>query len=378
MPPAAAAAAPAPFSDPQLANLTLILNLGGEMLYVLESRLKSYTADDGKVKEVLEGYVVHLLQITESIRSKPFTRDDLFKAFRTVVQSSAMRLTDSGLEKLFELLVMSFKYQLFACSFPLEVYLISVNHLKAWEDYCSSAKAKPRLTALRTKIEKLSTIGGKSLCTLRQDLNDLFGRANSKVSHFINAGIQSATDGSFVHRQDYQGFSPVPGDLQEYFSLFPEKKGRALEGLSLLGLNMFAETPRQESEKPAAAPNSDPATVDSTSSSAIDLIEDLDRFKDLLLTSRLDDLPPPPSDSALPLPPPPPAKGKHRRSSEDSMADLPAFDDAVVATGGGDAEVKGRERKGLGKLGAEGLGGSEATVVHQSLLDLMEKNGISF
>ncbi|KAJ3216859.1 Protein oscp1 [Dinochytrium kinnereticum] len=263
------------------ANLMLIVNLGGEMLYILEHRLRSYSVDVVKTEKVLQDLVVSMLDKVEAINPTEaiFTRDQIQQLFYKFAHSSVMRLTETGLQKLVELMIMSFKYQLFACSYPLELFFISQNHMEAWEKHGQKLRLEPRLLKLKTRLENLGDIGGRELCVLRQDLNDVFTKCGTKVSQFIAWGIQSSKDGSFIHRPNYKGFSPIPGDFKEYRHL----NGTSSEFKTILGKNMF--TPDAgllfDITKPTLATIEKSESAFSSTSS-IDSFCDLDHLKDLI------------------------------------------------------------------------------------------------
>ena len=50
--------------------------------------------------------------------------------FDRIAHSSIMRLSESSMEKLYDLMTMGFKYQLVCCSHPGELLTITMNHLQ--------------------------------------------------------------------------------------------------------------------------------------------------------------------------------------------------------------------------------------------------------
>ena len=49
--------------------------------------------------------------------------------FDRLAHSSIMRLNESSMDKLFDLMTMGFKYQMLACSYPQELLHVTLNHL---------------------------------------------------------------------------------------------------------------------------------------------------------------------------------------------------------------------------------------------------------
>jgi hypothetical protein len=50
--------------------------------------------------------------------------------FDRLAHSSIMRLNEASMDKLFDLMLMGFKYQLLSCSYPAEVLQVTLTHLR--------------------------------------------------------------------------------------------------------------------------------------------------------------------------------------------------------------------------------------------------------
>ena len=94
----------------------LIYNLGGEMLYILCSRLKAQKIAGNKSSQVIHDVVATLFNekcLTEMLKhDKIHTHQQVRKFFEKLAHSSIMRLNSTSMSKLFELMLMTFKLEL--------------------------------------------------------------------------------------------------------------------------------------------------------------------------------------------------------------------------------------------------------------------------
>jgi hypothetical protein len=61
---------------------------------------------------------------------KPLTIEFLKDLFNQLVHTSIMKLNETSMGKLFDLMVMSFKMQVFLSSSPCEIYQTTLNHIR--------------------------------------------------------------------------------------------------------------------------------------------------------------------------------------------------------------------------------------------------------
>uniref|UniRef100_A0A0N4ZEJ3 Protein OSCP1 n=1 Tax=Parastrongyloides trichosuri TaxID=131310 RepID=A0A0N4ZEJ3_PARTI len=116
----------------------MVINMTGEMLYVLEQRLKCYFYKAQSQEEEKSSKV--LCDIIGALTNKEFM-EQLFKPqelydkttmrhfFETLVHSSIMRLNISSMDKLYALMTMAFKYQIMKCVDGQQIVLVTLNHL---------------------------------------------------------------------------------------------------------------------------------------------------------------------------------------------------------------------------------------------------------
>ncbi|MEQ2160692.1 Protein oscp1 [Goodea atripinnis] len=131
----------------------LFINLGGEMLYILDQRLRAQNipADKAKKVSIVAAWIEEdrkrvMNDIITTMFNKKFL-EELFKpqelyskkALRTVfdrlAHASIMRLNQASMDKLYDLMTMAFKYQVLLCPRPKDILLVSFNHMDAIKDF---------------------------------------------------------------------------------------------------------------------------------------------------------------------------------------------------------------------------------------------------
>jgi len=181
----------------------LIVNMGGEMVYILEQRLQAQKIPEQKGQKVLN----------DVVRTMYYPRfiDELFKPqemysiqstrqiFDKLAHSSIMRLNESSMDKLFDLMSMGFKYQIISCKAPRELIDVTMNHLEALKKVVTGT---PQLTELLDECIKqmhmaFDAMPAAELNAMRQSLCSFFQDRKVKVSLFLQDQTQNA-DGSIV------------------------------------------------------------------------------------------------------------------------------------------------------------------------------------
>merc|ERR1719183_70096 len=113
----------------------LIVNMGGEMVYILEQRLQAQKIPGQKGQKVLND-VVRTMYYPRFIEElfKPqemYSMQSTRQIFDRLAHSSIMRLNESSMDKLFDLMAMGFKYQIISCTSPQEMIDVTLNYLNA-------------------------------------------------------------------------------------------------------------------------------------------------------------------------------------------------------------------------------------------------------
>ncbi|XP_051494182.1 protein OSCP1 isoform X3 [Apus apus] len=131
----------------------LFLNLGGEMLYILDQRLRAQSIPaekarkdewtDGDRKRVMNDIITTMFN--KKFMEELFKPQELYskKALRTLydrlAHASIMRLNQASMDKLYDLMTMAFKYQVLLCPRPKDILLVTFNHLDTIKDFVHDA-----------------------------------------------------------------------------------------------------------------------------------------------------------------------------------------------------------------------------------------------
>ncbi|KAL6727923.1 hypothetical protein Aduo_009759 [Ancylostoma duodenale] len=112
----------------------LYVNMAGEMIYILEQRIKNQK----NISEEKGDLVLHDI-ISQTLKQKylheifkpqnMFSRRHMRAMFERLAHSSIMRLSESSMEKLFDLTLMMTKYQIQSVVMPEQILTVTMNHL---------------------------------------------------------------------------------------------------------------------------------------------------------------------------------------------------------------------------------------------------------
>eukprot|EP01059_Diplonema_ambulator_P001733 TRINITY_DN1145_c1_g1_i1.p1 TRINITY_DN1145_c1_g1~~TRINITY_DN1145_c1_g1_i1.p1 ORF type:complete len:400 (+),score=111.67 TRINITY_DN1145_c1_g1_i1:60-1202(+) len=189
-----------------LAMPFLIINYGGEMIYILEQRLHSQQIKAEKAQKVLydltralfnEAFINELLR-PHALYTPEQTRDVCNK----LAQSSIMKLSCDSMDKLFDLVVMGVKYQVMSTKYPTDLIDITLNHI----DYISALGRSAGLQsecmdkARAAFVNFAKELRVSEYAQVRQALLDFSIRKRVKVSLFLQEKMQHH-DGRFVIAQ---------------------------------------------------------------------------------------------------------------------------------------------------------------------------------
>ncbi|XP_056876883.1 protein OSCP1a isoform X1 [Takifugu flavidus] len=314
----------------------VFINLGGEMLYILDQRLRAHNTSEDKsdkgvwsesdrirgIPAVAEQIIaspvlpVSASSLHHSPASKPVWRlqcefmndiirtmfskafmDELLKPQRLyshrtlktvltrVAHTSIMRLSPASMDRLYELMVMAFKYQVFLCPRPKDLLLISYNHIDAVRELAKDTPAVVNHVdeTHRRIMEVYSSLSEGEFQLLRQTLLIFFQDMNVRVSIFLKSQVQNpsgrfamSTSGPVPHGIDVPGlirlFNRTGREVRR--SEFPTggsytspiREGSLdLRGdrVIKLGTNMFTETHPEET-KTSRAPSAKVRQLDET------------------------------------------------------------------------------------------------------------------
>lgn len=207
-----------------LAMPILIVNMGGEMLYILEQRLKAQKIAADKSIKVLQDVVNTMFGqkfITALFKpQKIYSQQSTRQIFDRLAHSSIMRLNASSMGKLYDLMTMGVKYQVMASKHPKDMLSACLNHLDILRTMVGNTSAIAdidRVASLLASTYGSYTYGQWAL--LRRTLLGFFQDKRVKVSLFLQDGIQSR-DGLMITGHD--GALPVgtetPGGVRYFKS----------------------------------------------------------------------------------------------------------------------------------------------------------------
>ena len=120
-------------SEAYLMSMPVIINcLGGEMIYILCSRLKAQSISHDKSIRVIKdiGNILYNIKFQSDlyIHKKPNKHQEVKSIFETLAHSSIMRLNSTSMNKLFELMLMTLKLQILRTRYAEEIYQVTLNH----------------------------------------------------------------------------------------------------------------------------------------------------------------------------------------------------------------------------------------------------------
>ncbi len=264
----------------------IIYNLGGEMIYILCSRLKAQKIAENKSSQVIHDVVKNLFLekfhqeiLKHNIISK---HQQVRRIFENLAHSSIMRLNPTSMSKLFELMLMTFKLELVRSRYPEEIYQITLNHLESIKEIIikeDASKNKENLKIVNDVISNFKNIYGKlsiyDYVILKSTLLRFLQGKNVKVSIFIADKLQSQSNILFLPMNEVA--PPLvgkPGEIKiynengnssdDYFELkltrFYKKNNNNERNKNFctdLGLNMFSD------KKPRIIPRDESNTLSS-------------------------------------------------------------------------------------------------------------------
>ncbi|XP_046574652.1 protein OSCP1-like [Haliotis rubra] len=201
----------------------LFINLGGEMMYILDQRLRAQNIPSEKAKKVLNDIVQTMFN--KRFMEELFKPQTLYskKAMRTVfdrlAHASIMRLNAASMDKLYDLMTMAFKYQISLCLRPKEILLITFNHMDAVRSYIDGdSNARQQVDHVyRMLIETYVPMSAGEFHLVRQTLLNFFQDMHIRVSIFLKDKVQS-NNGRFVLQTsgELPWGTEVPGTIRSF------------------------------------------------------------------------------------------------------------------------------------------------------------------
>ncbi|XP_046673437.1 protein OSCP1 [Homalodisca vitripennis] len=251
----------------------LFLNLSGEMVYILDQRLRAQQVPADKANKVLNDIIGIMLNqrfLEELFKPQEvYNKDALRSVFDDLAHASIMRLNEESMNKLYDLMRMVFKYQVFAATQPKDLLLVTLNHLDAIRNLVTSNALQKQVdSAYFLLVKTYGQMGSGELQRLRYHILNFFQDMRIRVSIFLRQKLQNNC-GSFVISSNCNipHGNEVPGSIRIYgsdgcildllnfvsggeFTQTTDVGSMELRGTrhTLLGTNIYSTTARVEND----------------------------------------------------------------------------------------------------------------------------------
>ena len=173
----------------------VVYNLGVEMLYVLEQRLRAQSVTDFKAVKVLHDVTRAMFApefVNELFTPQPtYSQYATRKLFDKLAHTSIMRLSESSMDKLYDLMTMGFKFQLATCEKPEDILNVTLLHLATLKSYLTEEAVIDAVDAVDAELR--ATYGAfaqHEWLALRRGLFRFLGNKRIKVSLLLHEKLQ--------------------------------------------------------------------------------------------------------------------------------------------------------------------------------------------
>ncbi|KAI9540233.1 Protein oscp1 [Dissostichus eleginoides] len=196
----------------------VFINLGGEMLYILDQRLQALNTSEDNSEKVMNDIVGAMFSkdfMDELLKPQQLYSHRTLKTVLTrIAHASIMRLNPASMDRLYELMVMAFKYQIFLCPRPKDLLLITYNHIDTIRELVKDTPVVVNQVdeTHRKIVEVYSSLPEGEFQLLRQTLLIFFQDMHIRVSLFLKIQVQNpngrfalSTSGPVPHGIDVPG-----------------------------------------------------------------------------------------------------------------------------------------------------------------------------
>eukprot|EP00483_Globobulimina_turgida_P005312 UN05322 len=196
-----------------MVNPLIVLNMGTEMIYILQERLRAQKIAADKASRVLLDTVSSLFGLTmiDTIfkQSRIYQSSVLRELFHQITHSSIMRLNGQSMDKLYDLMLMGLKVQLISsrdCYELIESTLNRIDHIYSIINKGDSANSDQNnisnmICNVRERIIRtyLVSISSSKLLVIRKYLFQWLPDRRIKVSILLQKNLQSL-DGHIISK----------------------------------------------------------------------------------------------------------------------------------------------------------------------------------
>ena len=199
----------------------VVVNLGSEMIYVVRQRLIAQNVGKKKARRVLKDIVATMFAkdfVDQLFVPTPlYTIRDVYKIFQRLAHASIMRIQESSMNKLFELMVIGVKNQILTARSEHDYLPIATRHLEVLRTYLS----KDSIDLLEYVQQKLEATYGMlaahKLRRLKEALYDFFAGKHVRISVLTKLDLQKPNGMMRIDLGDCcPPEIPPPGKLKVY------------------------------------------------------------------------------------------------------------------------------------------------------------------
>jgi hypothetical protein len=217
----------------------IMLNMGGEFLYIINQRLQAQSIQDEKAHNVLQDMAKVMFSpdfVQELFRPQDMPSiTSVRQIFNKIAHSSIMRLNQNSMDKLFDLMCMAFKLQVLSCADPQQYLQVTMNHLFSARALVRSDKASELIqVAIDKMIETYRGLTMGQWLLLKQSIFQFVQGRKTKVTLFMQQNTQTSAGTVVISNGGRLPFgTEVPGTIR-YF------KGKEVETTKVVRMPCIA------------------------------------------------------------------------------------------------------------------------------------------
>ena len=142
----------------------LVVNMGGEMIYILDQRLRAQCVAPEKATKVINDVAMALFN-EDFVRAltapqQAYSETSLRQIFDRLAHSSIMRLSEASMDKLFDLMVMGFKLQLCSLTTPRGLVDVTLKHVDCILSLVDDPSVLSSIAEFQTRIKRMTACAG--------------------------------------------------------------------------------------------------------------------------------------------------------------------------------------------------------------------------
>ncbi|CAG5107676.1 Oidioi.mRNA.OKI2018_I69.chr1.g3438.t1.cds [Oikopleura dioica] len=181
------------------------------MIFVIEQRLKDSQIEEERRQKVLREIVERFLSEEEIYNLGNFKEQ-----FTKIAHCTTMKLNPVSMAKLFDLMTMAVKYQVFHCRNPKQMYLCLLNHFEDLEELFKSIEDRRVRKFFTTKVAPIfGDLSAAKWTILRRKILNDYQEHQIRVSLLLRRELQ-LEDARFVLKRTIPDGFQKPGTTKFY------------------------------------------------------------------------------------------------------------------------------------------------------------------